>query len=76
MLVEKMVIPHNRVFTVLIIIVQASAAACIFSRGGLARPGLMAGGIFALAAALVSNPGGMATKFIMGVVMILLGVTH
>jgi hypothetical protein len=46
MLVEKVIVPHNRVFTVLIIIVQASAAACIFSRGGQAGPGLMAGGIF------------------------------
>jgi hypothetical protein len=71
--VAKVVIPRNQVFTILMIIFQVSASICIFSRGPLAGPGLIAGGVFAFGAALVSNSGGMIANQVMAILMIYLG---
>ena len=74
--VEKVVMPRDRIFTALMIIVQVIAAVSILSRGSLAGPGLMIGGVFAFGAAWVSSAGGMIANLIMAAVMLFLGVTH
>lgn len=57
-LVRKLVIPRDRLFTILLIIFQLIVAFCILSRGELVKPGLIAGAMFCFAAAFVSNTGG------------------
>jgi hypothetical protein len=74
--VGKVVIPRNQVFTVLMVIFQVSASVSILNRGPLTELGLIAGGVFAFGAALVSNSGGMIANIVMAIVMFYLGVSH
>lgn len=61
-LIQKVVIPHARLFTILLILFQLTLAFCILSRGELVKPGLIAGALFNLAVAFVSNtPGAIAS---------------
>ena len=45
-LVRSVVIPRAKLFTVLLIALQASVALMVFSRGSLVKPGLIAGAVF------------------------------
>lgn len=56
--IRQIVIPNGRLFTVLLIVFQATVAVAILSRGGPVRPALLVGGAFALAVAFFSSPGG------------------
>ncbi len=60
-MVRRVVVPRARLFTMLLIVAQASIAFMILSRGGLVKPGLIAGAAFSLAVVFVSNvPGAIA----------------
>jgi len=60
-LVRSVVIPHARLFTALLIALQASIALMILSRGNLVQVGLITGAAFCLAVVPVSNiPGAIA----------------
>jgi hypothetical protein len=72
-LIRKVVIPHARVFTILLIVFQLTVAFCILSRGALARPGLVAGAIFSFAVVFVSNTSGAIANLAMSMVQIYLG---
>ncbi len=56
--IEKVVIPNATLVTSLLVLFGAAVAIMILSRGDLVRPGLLAGGCFALVAAAPSSPGG------------------
>jgi hypothetical protein len=72
-LIRKVVIPHAKVFTLLLIIFQLTVAICILSRGAFVKPGLMAGAIFAFAAVIVSNIPGAIANLVMFFVQMYLG---
>jgi hypothetical protein len=72
-LIRKVVIPHARVFTILLIVFQLIVAFCILSRGALVRPGLMAGAFFSFAVVFVSNTTGAIANLVMFFVQIYLG---
>ncbi len=67
-LIQKVVIPHARLFTILLIIFELVVAFCILSRGALVRPGLIAGAIFSFAVVFVSNASGVIAGLVMFVV--------
>lgn len=75
-LVQKVVIPHAKVFTILLIIFQVMVAICILSRGVLVVPGLMAGAIFCLGVVFVSNPGGTIVSLVMAILQFYLGYSR
>ena len=74
-LVRKLVIPHDRLFTILLIIFQLFVAFCILSRGELVVPGLIAGTVFCFAAALVSNTGGAIANLALAIGQLYLVIT-
>ena len=67
-LVQKVVIPRARLFTILLIVFQLIVAFCILSRGALVGPGLIAGAIFSFAVVFVSNRTGAIASLVMSVV--------
>ncbi len=71
--VEKVVIPRNQFFTVVMIVIQLTAAISIYSRGGLVKPGLILGAIFAFGAAWVSSAGGLIANLLMASLLFYLG---
>jgi hypothetical protein len=75
-LVKNVVIPRDKVFTILLITFQLIVAVFILSRGALVGPALIAGGIFAFGAAWVSNTGGMIANLLMAVLLIYLSTSH
>jgi hypothetical protein len=75
-LVRSVVIPYARLFTVLLIALQVSIAVMILSRGNLVQYGLIAGAVFSLAAALVSNVPGAIANLALAALLILLALTH
>ena len=75
-LVRRLVIPHDRIFTVLLIIFQLIVAFCILSRGELVVPGLIAGAVFCFAAALVSNTGGAIANLVLAFGQLVLAFTR
>jgi hypothetical protein len=74
--IQKVVIPRDKVFTILMIIFLLAAAICILSRGALVGPGLIAGGIFAFGAVFVSNLPGAIANLIMAIVLVYLGYSQ
>lgn len=61
MLVQNIVLPYSKVFTILLIVFQLAVAISILSRGILVKPALIAGAVFSLGAVMVSNvPGAIA----------------
>ena len=75
-LVRRLVLPHDRLFTILLIIFQLVVAFCILSRGELVETGLIAGAIFCFAAALVSNVGGAIANLILAIGQLYLALTR
>jgi hypothetical protein len=73
-LVEKVVIPRNQFFTVLMVIFQLAISLSILSRGAFVGPGMIAGGVFAFVAAWVSSAGGMIANLVMAIIMLYLGI--
>ncbi len=73
-LVQKVVIPHARLFTILLIVFQLIVAFCILSRGALVRPGLIVGAIFSFAVVFVSNISGAIASLVMSVVQMYLAL--
>ena len=71
-LVRRVVIPHAKFFTVLLIVVQASIAFMILSRGSLVEAGLMAGAAFSLVAVPVCNVPGAIANFVLAAILALL----
>lgn len=75
-LIQKVVIPHARLFTLLLIVFQLVVAFCILSRGELVKPGLIAGAIFTFAVVFVSNAPGAIANLVMSIVQLYLGLTR
>ena len=75
-LIRKLVIPHARVFTILLIVFQLTVAFCILSRGALVKPGLVAGAIFSFAVVFVSNAFGAIANLVMSVVQLYLALNR
>ena len=75
-LIQKVVIPHAREFTILLIVFQLTVAFCILSRGALVRPSLMAGAIFSFGVVFVSNAPGAIASLLMSVVQLYLALTR
>lgn len=73
--VQKIVVPRNKFFTVLMVAFQLITAVSILSRGTLTKPGLIAGAIFSFGAAWVSNTSGMIANLAMAIVLFYLGVS-
>ncbi len=74
--IRKVVIPHARSFTILLIVFQLTVAFCILSRGALVKPGLVAGAIFSFAVVFVSNTSGAIASLVMSVVQLYLALTR
>lgn len=75
-LIENVVIPRNKLFTILLVAFLLSLAICILSRGPLVGPALIAGAVFAFGAAFVSNTSGMIANLVLSVILFYLGFTH
>lgn len=75
-LVRSIVIPHAKLFTVLLIALQASIALMILSRGSLVQPGLITGAVFSLAAVLVSNVPGAIANLALAALQVFLAFTR
>jgi hypothetical protein len=75
-LIRKVVVPHARLFTGLLIAFQMLAAASILSRGDLVEFGLLVGAVFCSMAALVSNTPGAVINLLMGGIQLFLAFTR
>lgn len=64
-LMRDFVIPNGRLITVLIIVFQVAVGVLILTRGDFVRTALIAGGLFAVATALVSSPGGTVGNLVL-----------
>jgi hypothetical protein len=67
-LMRDFIIPNGRRITILIIVFQVTIGVLILTRGQLVTPALVAGGLFAVAAALVSSPGGTAGNLVLAAI--------
>ena len=76
LLIEKVVIPRARLFTILLIIFQLTVAFCILSRGELVKPGLFLGAIFSFAVVFVSNAPGAIANLVMSIGQLYLALTQ
>lgn len=66
-IVERVVLPNGRAFTVALITFQVIVAATILTRGDFVTVGLLAGAAFSVLAALVSSPGGALGNLVLAV---------
>ncbi|MGI9649278.1 MAG: hypothetical protein ACR2OI_12235 [Acidimicrobiia bacterium] len=66
--IRRVVIPNGTLFTVLLIVFQATVAIAILTRGDLVKPALLVGGVFACVVALFSSPGGTAGNLVLAVI--------
>jgi hypothetical protein len=76
MIIRTVVIPHSRIFTILLIVFTAGIALIIFTRGSLVRPGLISGAVFSLAVIPASNLPGAIANLTMAVILTLLAIAH
>lgn len=75
-LIRGVIIPHAKLFTMLLIVFQLVVGLCLLSRGTLVRPGLIAGAIFSFAVVFVSNTSGAIANLTMCVVQIYLALVR
>ncbi len=75
-LIRKIVIPHARLFTGLLIAFELLVALSILSRGDLVEFGLLAGAIFCFSVVLASNVSGAIANLLMAVVQLFLALTR
>jgi hypothetical protein len=75
-LIQKVVIPRAKLFTILLIAFQLIVAFCILSRGELVKPGLIAGAIFNFAVVFVSNVPGAVASLVMAFIQLYLAFTR
>jgi hypothetical protein len=76
LLVQNIVLPYSKLFTILLIVFQLFVAISILSRGILVKPGLIAGAAFTLAAAMVSNIPGAIANLALATVQLFLAFTR
>lgn len=74
--VERVVLPNATLFTILLILFEATVAALILTRGEFVAPALIVGAAFAGLAALASSPGGTAGNLALSVVQIVLAASR
>ncbi|MDH3259897.1 MAG: hypothetical protein OEM81_11535 [Acidimicrobiia bacterium] len=74
-MIEKVVIPNATVFTMALVLFQATVAIMILLRGDLLQCALLAGGGFALVAAGASSPGGTIANLALAAVQFTLALT-
>lgn len=75
-LFRRVVIPHARLFTVMLIFFQLIVAFSILSRGVFVKPGLIAGAFFSFAVVFVSNTSGAIANLIMFIAQVYLALTR
>jgi hypothetical protein len=75
-MILKIVIPHARIFTGLLIAFQVLEALSILSRGNFLALGLLAGGMFCIIAAFVSNTTGAIANLILAGAQVFLVFTR
>ena len=73
---HDLIVPNARVFTIALVLFQFTVAVLIFQRGDFVTPTLVAGGFFALAAALASSPGGTAGNLLLAGIQFALALTR
>ena len=64
-LIRDLIVPNARMFTIVLIVFQVTIGILILTSGDLVKPALIAGGTFAVVAALASNPGGTAGNLLL-----------
>ena len=74
--IRNLVIPNGTLFTVLLIVFQASVAIAILTRGDLVTVALLAGGTFSLFVAFFSNPAGSVAGLALAVIQFALALTR
>lgn len=74
-LIQRMVIPHAMLFTILLIAFQASVGLMLLTRGSLVNPALIAGAVFSLGVIPASNLVGAMANLGLGVALALLALT-
>ena len=74
--VRNAVIPNGVLFTVLLIVFQATIAIAILTGGDFVTAALLAGGTFALIVAFFSSPGGTAANLLLAVIQFGLALTR
>ena len=75
-LLRAAVLPHARAFTGSLILFQLAVALMILTRGDLVRAGLIAGAVFAAAAAVVSSPAGTVGNLALAALQAALAVSR
>lgn len=73
---SNVVIPHGKLFTVLLIVFQLCVAAGIITRGAAVGPALLAGGVFALVVAFFSSPGGTVGNLVLAAIQFALALSR
>lgn len=74
--VEEVLVPHSVVVTVLVVILQATIAIAILSRGRWVVPALVAGGVFSIVGALTGSPAEFVGYGILACIHFWLASTH
>lgn len=74
--VDRVVLPHDTVFTVLLVLFQAVLAVLILTRGDVVTGALVAGAVFSVLAALASSPGGTVGTLVLAAIQIILAASR
>lgn len=74
--VEDVLVPNSVVVTILVVILQATIAVAILSRGRWVAPALVAGGVFSIAGALTGSPAEFVGYGILACIHFWLASTH
>lgn len=73
--IRNVVIPHGRLFTVILIVFQAAVAVAILTRGDFVEAALLVGGAFSLVVAFFSSPAGTAATLGLAMIQFALALT-
>jgi hypothetical protein len=75
-LIQKVVIPHATLFTILLIAFQIVVCLMLLTRGSLVKPGLVAGAMFSVTVVPASNFRGAIANLIIAAALVLLALVH
>ena len=74
--IRKFVVPNYQRLTLLLVLFQFAVSIAVLNRGSLVAPGLLAGALFALLAAFVSNPVGAVANLALATLQAYLAFTR
>ena len=75
-LIRRVVVPHAKLFTAMLIVFQLIVAFSILSRGIFVKLGLIAGAVFSFTVVFVSNTSGAIANLIMSIAQVYLMLTR